>query len=60
MPRKPGKNSLLWQPRCAAIEEKTCAEFAAHIELNGDMPRRAALLKQVLSAAEHSSKSGYS
>ncbi len=60
MPRKPGKNSVLWQPRCAAIEQKTCAEFAAHIELKGDMPKRAAFLMQALSAAEHSSDGGYS
>ena len=60
MPRKLGKNSVLWQPRCAAIEQKTCAEFAAHIELKGDMPKRAAFLMQALSAAEHSSDGGYS
>ena len=60
MPRKPGKNSVLWQPGCAAIEQKTCAEFAADIELKGDMPLRAAFLRQALSAGEHSSDGGYS
>jgi hypothetical protein len=60
MPRKPGKNSVLWQPGCAAIEQKICAEFAADIELKGDMPKRATFLHQALSAAEHSSDTGYS
>jgi hypothetical protein len=60
MPRKPGKNSVLWQPGCAAIEQKTCAEFAAHVELKGDMPKRAAFFMQAISAAEHSSNGGYS
>jgi pimeloyl-ACP methyl ester carboxylesterase len=63
MPRKVGAGSeaaILWQPGCASISERSCALHAADIDLEGDMPKRKSLIGQVLSAAEHSSHSGYS
>ena len=62
MPRKAnsdGYSSILWQPGCAAVDQKTCAEWAGEIDLQGDMPNRS-LLTQMLSFAEHSSNGGYS
>ncbi|WP_341523337.1 lipase family protein [Pseudomonas sp. G.S.17] len=62
MPRKAtsdGYSSILWQPGCVALEQKTCAQWAAEIDLRGDMPTRS-ILTQMLSFAEHSSNSGYS
>lgn len=63
MPRKAGAKSeasVLWQPGCAALEEQTCARYAAAIDLKGDMPERVSLVRQALSAGDHSSDGGYS
>lgn len=63
MPRKEGSKSeasVLWQPGCAALEEQTCAKYAAAIDLKGDMPERVSLVRQALSAGDHSSDGGYS
>jgi predicted lipase len=63
MPRKAGAKSeasVLWQPGCAALEEQTCARYAAAIDLKGDMPERVSLVRQALSAGDHSSNGGYS
>ncbi|MEE1924022.1 lipase family protein [Pseudomonas sp. 148P] len=63
IPRNPeakNKRALLWQPGCAAISEKACAEYAAQLELEGDMPRRDGLARQLFHLGDHSSDGGYS
>lgn len=61
--RKPGggsESAVLWQADCSLIEEQACARYAGALNLQDDMPQRAALIEQLASAAEHSSDSGYS
>ncbi|MCD5995494.1 lipase family protein [Pseudomonas sp. CDFA 602] len=63
LPRKKnadGYSAILWQPGCAAIGKKACAQLAGDIDLKGDMPDRQSILRQILSAGEHSSDAGYS
>ncbi len=63
MPRKHGAGSesaILWQPGCAALAEQACAQYAGAIDLQGDMPERAALIRQAFSMDQHSSNGGYS
>lgn len=52
--------SILWQPKCALIDEQACARYAGTINLQGDMPKRMSIIEQAFSAAEHSSDGGYS
>ncbi|MFU6377213.1 lipase family protein [Metapseudomonas otitidis] len=63
MPRRAEAGSeaaILWQPGCEALDEQACSQYAGHIDLKGDMPVRESLVKQVASAGDHSSDSGYS
>jgi pimeloyl-ACP methyl ester carboxylesterase len=59
MPRQ-GSASLLWQPGCDAISAQSCAHYASDVGLEGDMPRRASFLTQVIDFEHHSIASGYS
>lgn len=62
-PRQPGQGSatsLLWQPGCSVITEETCARLATDLALEGDMPKRSHLLRQIFALSEHSSDTGYS
>jgi len=62
MPRKAGltaASSVLWQPGCIAIEQLTCAKYAAELDLKGDMPARLSFGKQLLSMGEHFNDPGY-
>lgn len=63
VPRKPGggsESAVLWQADCALIEDQACARYCGALNLQDDMPQRAALIDQLASAAKHSSDSGYS
>lgn len=63
MSRKKGaasEASILWQPGCAALAEQTCAQYAGAIDLQGDMPKRVAFIRQLASFNHHSSDTGYS
>jgi len=63
VPRKPGggsESAVLWRADCALIEDQACARYCGALNLQDDMPQRAALIDQLASAAEHSSDSGYS
>ncbi|MFL1551647.1 lipase family protein, partial [Pseudomonas sp. D47] len=63
MPGRAGVSSegaLLWQPGCSLITDLTCSRLFAEIGVEVDMPKRKSLVQQVLSAAEHSSHTGYS
>ncbi len=62
IPRKPGASPeamVLWQPGCAMIEKLICAEYAAELQLQGDMPDRVSFAETVMSSADHSSHIGY-
>ncbi|MBO3274760.1 lipase family protein [Pseudomonas schmalbachii] len=62
MPRKPGGKSevsILWKPGCAALDEQTCALYAAAVDLKGDEAQRVSFIGQLFSMNEHSSNSGY-
>lgn len=58
IPRQQGA-SLLWQPGCEVISEAECALYARELELQSDMPRRAAILTQILNLRQHSVVDGY-
>lgn len=66
IPRKPGAGSeakVLWQPGCAMLEKLVCAEYAAELQLQGDMPQGISFGETVMSIMkhfdDHSSNTGY-
>jgi len=50
------QSSVLWTPGCESIEDAACKRA---LRLNGDMPDRANLIKQLVQSAHHSMVVGY-
>lgn len=49
-------SSILWAPGCESIEEAACTRM---VDRNGDMPQRAAFVRQLMSAGDHSMVGAY-
>lgn len=50
------RSSVLWTPGCESIEDAACKRA---LRLNGDMPDRANLIKQLVQSAHHSMVGSY-